>query len=254
MNMMLSNDHSSASDKITVSDTLKALGSDIDSLSSKDISAIIALLETKQKEKEEQERQQRIEEKRTERIRREQEKKDREEEHIRTVTTMELPLDWENIYDDDEETKDIHVDSIGDGLIKCLNRFARVDIEYISAITGADYKTVIETLKGSIYQNPDTWGECFFKGWETAEEYLSGNILEKLRTAQKSNFTYHGYFADNVEALNSIAPSTLSAKEIYVTLGSPWVPVKYINDFANHLTRNKRSSVPWVDKNTLIAL
>ena len=160
------------------------------------------------------------------------------EGHIRQVTSMELPHDWENVYDFDDEAHRTHVDSIGDGLIKCLNRFACVDIEYISSITGKDCKSVINKLKGSIYQNPDTWNECFYKGWETAEEYLSGNIREKLKAAEENNRIYHGYFDDNVKALKKIIPPTLSCDEIYVTLGSPWVPEKYLNEFADVMTGN----------------
>ena len=76
-----------------------------------------------------------------------------------------------------------------------------VDIEFISAISGADYKTVICTLKGSIYQNPEKWSECFYKGWETADEYLSGNLMQKLKTARDANKEYNGYFVDNIKAI-----------------------------------------------------
>ena len=205
-------------------------------LSSKELSDIILLLQKRQQAEEEKERQKREEE---ERIRRqEREKKEHQEKHLQMVTSMELPLDWNNAFSNDEETKQVHVDSIGDGLIKCLNRFAHVDIEYISAITGADCKTVIETLKGSIYQNPGTWNECFYKGWETAEEYLSGNIMEKLKLAVEKNEIYHGYFKDNVIALQEVLPHGLSSDKIYVTLGSPWVPATYLNEFAENITRN----------------
>lgn len=95
---------------------------------------------------------------------------------------MDLPFDWENAFNQDVRTQGIHADSISDGLIFSLSNLGRVDIEYISSITGEVYKTIIGALKGSIYQNPETWGECFYKGWETSEEYLSGNgrRLKKL--------------------------------------------------------------------------
>ena len=162
------------------------------------------------------------------------------EKHIEEVTSMELPLDWDNYYDTDGSAAGVHAESIPDGLVKCLNTKGCVDIEYISAITGADYRSVIERLKGSIYQNPDTWGECFFKGWEMADEYLSGNILKKLETARTENNNYHGYFQANVEALEKLLRPALSANEIYITFGSPWIPGDVIKEFIIECSEDPR--------------
>ena len=151
------------------------------------------------------------------------------------VNSMDLPLDWETVFLGDARTQGVHADSIPDALVLSLSNLARVDIEYISSITGEDYKTVIGALKGSIYQNPETWEECFYKGWETAVEYLSGNLMKKWRAAQKANIKYNGYFADNLKAISGIFPERLTEKEIYITLGSPWVPVEVIDDFIMHI-------------------
>ena len=137
---------------------------------------------------------------------------------------MDLPFDWENAFNQDVRTQGIHADSISDGLIFSLSNLGRVDIEYISSITGEDYKTIIGALKGSIYQNPETWDECFYKGWETSEEYLSGNMMRKWKAAKEADKEYDGYFADNVKAIEKVLPPTVATKDIYVTLGSP-VPV-----------------------------
>ena len=155
--------------------------------------------------------------------------------HVKEVTSMELPLDWENVFDGDERVQGIHVESISDGLIMSLSNLGHVDIEYISSITGEDYKTIISTLKGSIYQNPNTWGECFFKGWETAEEYLSGNLMRKWQDAKTANKEYDGYFTDNVKAIERVFPNAVATEDIYITLGSPWVPTDIIDDFIEHL-------------------
>ena len=120
-------------------------------------------------------------------------------------------------------------------MILSLNTLGRVDIEYISSVTGADYKTVISTLKGSIYQNPQTWNECFYKGWETADEYLSGNLMRKWKAAEQANKEYSGYFSDNLRAIERVLPPAVPAKDIYITLGSPWVPASVIDDFMIHL-------------------
>ncbi len=116
-----------------------------------------------------------------------------------------------------------------------LANLGKVDIEYIAAISGSDLKTVIQTLRGSIYQNPATWNECFYKGWETAEEYLSGHLLPKWKAAKEANETYSGYFEANVCALEKAMPAPVDPEDIYVTLGSPWVPADIIDDFIEHL-------------------
>ncbi len=163
------------------------------------------------------------------------EEKAQKEAHVREVTCMDLPLDWENVFNRDVRTQGVHADSISDGLVYSLSNLGRVDIEYISSITGEDYKTVIGALKGSIYQNPETWGECFYKGWETSEEYLSGNMMRKWKAAKEADKEYNGYFADNIKAIEKVLPPTVATKDIYVTLGSPWVPADIIDDFIEHL-------------------
>lgn len=186
---------------------------------------------------------QQIQQRRTEK-RREQERKQRElieqqkaemkreeEERVRKITEMELSLDWENFYATDEEANGEEPLSIGDAFLRCLNRFGYVDIEYIAQRSASDLKTVILTLKGAIYQNPSTWEECFYKGWETAEEYLSGNIKEKIQAIYRVDKKYGDYFADNLEALRHVFPRQLTSDEIFVTLGSPWIPAYVIEDF-----------------------
>ena len=184
-----------------------------------------------EKRRKEAERQRLLEE---ERQRIEAERK--HNEHVKNVTSMELSLDWNNVFNNSPLTEGVYAESIPDGYVKCLNNLGRVDIEYIASITGADYKTVIQALKGSIYQNPETWNECFYKGWEPADEYLSGNIRRKLEIADKANEEYLGYFEDNVTALSDLLPQKLSSKDIYVTLGSPWVPVDVIKEFCAYLS------------------
>ena len=151
------------------------------------------------------------------------------------VTSWDLPVDFENSFAADPRASGVYVDSIGDGLIMSLCTLGRVDIEYISAITGEDLKTVITTLQGSIYQNPDKWEECFYKGWETAEEYLSGNLIRKYKTAEKANKRYKGYFQANVDALLNAMPPSIATDDIYAPLGAPWIPTDVIDDFIDHL-------------------
>ena len=145
----------------------------------------------------------------------------------------DLPLDWTNMYDTDEKVNGIHADTISDGLIYSLRNLGKVDIEYIAKITDSDLKTVIEKLKGSIYQDPECWEECFYKGFKTSDEYLSGNLLEKLNKAEYANKKYNGHFDINVEALKAVMPKGLKAGEIYYSISSPWIPKHIIKEFFN---------------------
>lgn len=224
-------------EQLTLDDILKK---DLlsDSVSSEDISKIIVELQKAKQKAKKREQALKIEKQK----RGEREEQAEKEAHIKEVTRMDLPLDWENAFTGDSRTQGVHTENIPDALIMSLPNLGRVDIEYISSVTGEDCKTIICALKGSIYQNPDTWGECFYKGWETADEYLSGNLMRKWHTAQKANAEYKGYFKDNIRALKKILPDTVAAKDIYITLGSPWVPIDIIDDFITHILNLKNNS------------
>lgn len=223
-------------EQLTLDDILKK---DLlsDSVSSEDISKIIVELQKAKQKAKKREQALKIEKQK----RREREEQAEKEAHIKEVTRMDLPLDWENAFTGDSRTQGVHTENIPDALIMSLSNLGCVDIEYISSVTGEDCKTIICALKGSIYQNPDTWGECFYKGWETADEYLSGNLMRKWHTAQKANAEYKGYFKDNIRALKKILPDTVAAKDIYITLGSPWVPIDIIDDFITHILNLKNN-------------
>lgn len=234
-------------DKIPSDDKLKLIrqiAKELSSARDPDVSAaelkdlIAQLVDTERSvAKKEEERRRRQEQ--AARLRAEEEERLRQEQHIREVTSMDLPLDWESSFITDGRTQNIHADSIPDALILSLTNLGRVDIEYISSITGEDMKTVIRALHGSIYQNPETWDECFYKGWETAEEYLSGNLMRKWRQASEANEKYKGYFKDNLRAIGKVLPPTVAARDIYVTLGSPWVPADVIDDFITCILKLK---------------
>ena len=159
------------------------------------------------------------------------------DDYVDDITSMELPMNWENVYEEDVRTQGVYAESISDALLLSLANLGVVDIEYIAAVTGEDYKTVISELKGAIYQNPLTWNESFYKGWESAEEYLSGNLRRKLREAQNANKKYNGYFEDNIRALKNVLPPVVSAEDIYITIGSPWVPNDVMDDFVKYILK-----------------
>jgi len=108
--------------------------------------------------------------------------------HVDRITAMDLPFDYESSFKEDYRAN-IHCDSVSDALLLSIDALGMVDIEFIASITGEEMKAVIEKLRGSIYQNPLHWNECWYKGWETADEYLSGNLLHKYHLAKRWPFT-----------------------------------------------------------------
>ena len=214
---------------------LKALSNNAGNLSAEALKKALGTLTKAHDEAVKREAREKRDRERREKEEKERLEKEKKQAHVQEVTCMDLPLDFENAYADDPRAQGMHVDSVSDALVICLTTLGRVDIEYIAAITGETYKSVIENLRGAIYQNPETWGECFYQGWETADEYLTGNLVRKWNVAYEANLKYHGYFNDNTRAIAKVLPPTLATKDIYVTLGSPWVPTKYIDDFIDHL-------------------
>lgn len=170
-----------------------------------------------------------------ERLELERRNKEEMDARVEKATCMDLPLDWENVFDSDARTQGVHVDNASDALILSQVTLGRVDIEYMASITGKDYKEVIESLRGAIYQNPEKWEECFYKGWETADEYLTGNLMRKWNAANEANKIFRGHFTENLRAIEKVIPETVATKDIYVTIGSPWVPADVIDDFIEYL-------------------
>lgn len=220
-------------------DFLNSVSIDEGGVTFDELNRVIGELNKLKKRKKEKEEKLRRQKEKEEAKRKAEEERQRKEKHIQQVTSMDLPMDWDNVFSHDSRTEGVFAESISDGLIKSLCNLGKVDIEYISAITGKDYKTVICALKGSIYQNPETWNECFYKGWETAEEYLSGNMMRKWQTAYDADMKYNGYFSDNLKAIETVLPPTVATKDIYITLGSPWVPTDIIDDFIEFIYKNK---------------
>lgn len=115
-------------------------------------------------------------------------------------------------------------DSPKEALAVSMAECGRVDLTYMSTLCGKTEEKITEELKGVIFKNPVT------EKWETADEYLSGNVREKLRFAQ--NFSQKdGQYKSNVEALKQIQPKRLEAADIEVRLGAMWIPVEVYQDF-----------------------
>ena len=101
---------------------------------------------------------------------------------------------------------------------------AGVDLAYMSELADKSVEEITKELAGVIFQNPVT------EEWETADEYLSGNVREKLSVA-RTFAENHPEYAINVSSLESVQPKELDASEIEVRVGATWISPKYIEDF-----------------------
>ena len=120
------------------------------------------------------------------------------------------------------------VDTASEALAVSIGEKAGVDIPFMAALCGKTEEEVIEELAGVIFKNPVT------EKWEAADEYLSGNVREKLRTA-KQYAENHPEYAPNVSYLEKVRPKDLDASEIEVRLGAAWVEDTYITQFMGEL-------------------
>ena len=116
------------------------------------------------------------------------------------------------------------VDTASEALALSISEKACVDMEYMAQLTGKDEDALASDLRGVIFRNPEN------KRWETADEYLSGNVRQKLREAEQAAQDSPGYLP-NVEALRQAQPRDLDASEIEVRLGSTWIDPSYIREF-----------------------
>lgn len=118
------------------------------------------------------------------------------------------------------------VDTAMDALAVSIGERACVDLPFMARLTGMSEEALIGELRGVIFKDPLASGEPF-KGWQTADEYLSGNVREKLRAAEMFAASNPAYQV-NVDALTAAQPKDLDASEIEVRLGATWIDKKYI--------------------------
>src|SRR5574344_2125784 len=116
------------------------------------------------------------------------------------------------------------VDTPSEALALSISEKACVDLEYMQQLTGMDESSLIDGLQGVIFRDPVK------SEWQTADEYLSGNVRQKLREAEQAASADPAYLP-NVEALRSSQPKDLDASEIEVRLGATWIDQKYIQQF-----------------------
>jgi hypothetical protein len=128
-----------------------------------------------------------------------------------------------------------HVDTASEALALSISEKARVDLSYMSELTGMSEDTLVKELDGVIFLNIGNTNDTN-NNYVTAEEYLSGNIREKLVLAQAAQATFpDGRYDTNVRALEAALPPDLTAAEISVRLGATWLPEDVIQSFVYEL-------------------
>ena len=124
------------------------------------------------------------------------------------------------------------VDTADEALAVSMGEKACIDMEYMQKLSGKNEEELFDDLKGVIFLNPlYGYGNVSEQKYLMADEYLSGNVREKLITAKKSAEVYPDDYKINVEALEKVQPKDLTASEIAVRLGATWLPPEIIQQF-----------------------
>ena len=121
------------------------------------------------------------------------------------------------------------VDNPNDALLVSLRNKGRVDLTYMAKLMDSTPEEIVAGLDGQIFKNPAT------ERYETRDEYLSGNVREKLAQAENAA-TQDQSYQKNVDALKQVVPQDLIPDEICVTMGAPWIPASDVQAFADHIT------------------
>ena len=126
-----------------------------------------------------------------------------------------------------------HVDTASEALVVSIGERARVDLPFMAGLTGKPETELISDLQGAIFKDPQA-ADGPLEGWQTADEYLSGNVRSKLRIAQRAAQDDPAFQA-NVTALEAVQPKDLEASEIEVRIGATWIDKSYYQQFMYEL-------------------
>jgi N12 class adenine-specific DNA methylase len=127
-------------------------------------------------------------------------------------------------------------DSPKAALVITLNEKGRVDLNHMTTLLQKPPDEFLPELKGAVYRNPQT------NDWETEDQYLSGNVREKLAAAEAASLA-EPRFSENVEALRAVQPEDLQASDIDVRLGASWIPANDIQNFIRELLNEQEVNV-----------
>ena len=133
------------------------------------------------------------------------------------------------------------VDTASEALAVSLGEKATIDMDYMMGLSGKSENEIFEDLKGVIFLNSlYEYGNSYEPKYLMADEYLSGNVREKLKIAKNSAELYPEDYKVNVEALQKVQPKDLTANEISVRLGATWLPPDDVQEFIFHLLETPR--------------
>lgn len=123
-----------------------------------------------------------------------------------------------------------HVDTPMEALGVSIGEKGKVDLPYMAQLLGTpdEYDDIIKNLQGVIFHDPSVSSDVL--GWQSADEYLSGNVRNKLKIAKEKAINDERYQV-NVEALEKVQPQDLKATEIDANIGSTWIPAKIYEEF-----------------------
>ena len=125
------------------------------------------------------------------------------------------------------KSKERIIENARDALIVSMQEKAKVDISYMQKLCGLDIDKMLEELEGEIFRVPEYGNPNY---WVTADEYLSGNVREKLKVAKQFAFEDSSY-QKNVEYLKKVIPKDIPPTEISIRIGATWIPEDIITNF-----------------------
>jgi N12 class adenine-specific DNA methylase len=122
-------------------------------------------------------------------------------------------------------------DNTDEALARCLNDFGRIDLNYLQEVTGLNEPELISALGNRIYLNP------FLSVWETADRYLSGNVVQKLKDAQSlvKEDPENTEYARSLGAIEKVQPEKILFELLDFNLGERWIPTDYYSRYASHI-------------------
>jgi N12 class adenine-specific DNA methylase len=136
-------------------------------------------------------------------------------------------------------TAQVEQPSVDDALLVCLDSKGKVDISFIAGLSKTTQESVIQQLAGRIFRLPSG------SEWVTADEYLSGNVREKLREA-KAAAAFDSSFQENVAALESAIPLDLNPTQIRAPMGAGWIPAEMVEQFTAYLLQGGEYKIAYI--------
>lgn len=132
-----------------------------------------------------------------------------------------------------------HADTAADALAISISERAKIDMEYMQTLTGLTENELYSNLQGVIFYNPDYFNDNEAEKYLMSDEYLSGNVREKLRIAKELSKN-NSSLDINVKSLEAVQPEELNATDISIRLGSTWIPEDVVNQFIYELIGTPR--------------